>query len=274
MTMAAQWTAQCVKSFILQSMSLLRERGGERNLLCALLFYSWPGSCWQQQWPWQVRRWLVSSVHSHSTHLLAGVRWPLVRRGDPSRSAPQTMVCGKSVQLTTSPSLDRLLITLAALCLLVMSGGHCSHTPGVCSVCLVLSTTEPWHQTQAPCPAGASSGASEERRNQLPAHGPWPGQREQTQQVRGISSTGDVTIRVTSNWIDLKCTLIVRELPLTIIISEWEQPSPTSSTHHVKNKITIKLRKGVHSMVHSFIFGSVRSSRSANLCSSVWWKFV
>ena len=43
---------------------------------------------------------------------------------------------------------------------------------------------------------------------------------EQTQQVRGISSTGDVTIRVTSNWIDLKCTLIPRELPLTIMISE------------------------------------------------------
>ena len=66
-----------------------------------------------------------------------------MRRGDPSRSAPRAMVFGKSVELTTSPSLDRLLITLAALCLLVMSGGHWSHTPGVCSVCLVLSTTEP-----------------------------------------------------------------------------------------------------------------------------------
>ena len=35
MTMAAQWTAQCVKSFILQSMSLLREEGGrEKSSLC------------------------------------------------------------------------------------------------------------------------------------------------------------------------------------------------------------------------------------------------
>ena len=86
------------------AVNVTSEREGRRNLLCDLLFDSWPGSFRQQhQWPWQVRGWLVSS--QCTLHTPVRVRWPLV--------TPQGQILGRwlrgnSVKLTTPRSLVRL----------------------------------------------------------------------------------------------------------------------------------------------------------------------